>query len=223
MNPIEHLISLLAPHQCLICKKEGSLLCQPCSFTALARSKPSCFKCMASSPSNKTCSSCLTITPILQVWSAALYTGTAQDLVKQLKFQRAKAAATTIATAIHQCLPRMPPDALVCPIPTANSRIRTRGYDQACLVAKHIAKLQNLKYAEPLLRISTTRQVGSSRQERFSQLELAFKVRKPSVIYGKDILIIDDVLTTGATLESAANTLNLYKPRSIKAAVFARA
>jgi ComF family protein len=155
------------------------------------------------------------------MWIGSRYEGTPKELIGLLKFQRAKAAAGTVGWWLHKSIPELSESCVVVPVPTARSRARTRGYDQACLIARRFAKYRNLSYRELLWRNTSTRQVGAGRRERFAQLYNAFILPRPSQVAGKDILLIDDVLTTGATLETAASTLLEYGAARVSAAVYA--
>jgi ComF family protein len=131
--------------------------------------------------------------------------------------------AEPLAEWLSNYLPSFPKGTIVSHVPTVHSRIRLRGYDQAQLIAKLVAKKQRLTYADVLRRTKSTRQVGSTRSKRFQQLHGAFAAHKPRRLVGTHILLIDDVLTTGATLESAAETLRLAGVKKIDAAVIAHA
>jgi ComF family protein len=220
MNPFEFMTALLAPHLCLICKKESRLLCHDCAKKCLVLPKSSCYRCQKKTIDYATCAACLNHSPITHLWASSLYAGAAKELIALLKFQRAKAAATVISDCLDNFLPHLPRDTIVVPVPTANRRVRVRGYDQAELITRHLARRRGLEYRSLLRRVRTTRQVGSSRQQRFSQLEGAFVVQKPRIVTGASVLLIDDVLTTGATLESAATVLSQAGAKQIGAAVF---
>ena len=221
MNPLELLASLLAPHLCLVCRAEGSPLCLPCADAHLEVLPPHCYRCGRPSDSSATCLECRQESALDAVWIGSVYCGAAKELVRLLKFQRAKAGGSVIAEWLHQTLPRLG-NVVISPVPTANKRVRARGYDQAALIARRLARLRRLPCRETLRRSKSTRQVGAGRQERFRQLDDAFAVHKPRKIAGKHILLIDDVLTTGATLESAAKALKKAGAAKVSAAVFAR-
>jgi ComF family protein len=112
---------------------------------------------------------------------------------------------------------------IVVPVPTASSRRRQRGYDQAELIARQLAKLCGLRYTKLLRRRGNSRQVGSSRQLRRLQLADAFYLTHPSMVRGQSVLLIDDVLTTGATLEAAGQVVKQAGSKRVMAAVFAQA
>ena len=111
---------------------------------------------------------------------------------------------------------------IIVPVPTATSRVRQRGYDQAVLLAKEVARQSGLKYTHCLSRTTQAHQVGAGRSQRIKQLSGAFRVTKPDQVMGVHILLIDDVITTGATLESAALLLKKTGAKRIDALVFAQ-
>lgn len=221
MNLIELSVCLLAPHLCLVCKKEGPPVCSLCANNCFTPVPPGCYRCGMSSKDFAACSSCSDATPLTHLWVGTRYADRAKEIIALLKFQRVKATAKVIAERLDACLPCLPPDTIVSPVPTASKRIRARGYDQAQLIAQGVARRRRLPYRETLRRVRTTRQVGAGREERFRQLEGTFTVHKPQALDGRQILLIDDVLTTGATLEAAAKTLKQAGAIRIDAAVFA--
>jgi ComF family protein len=144
----------------------------------------------------------------------------AKELVGRLKFYGAQAAAKQMTARL---LPVLPAEALIVPVPTANKRVRGRGYDQAKLLARELSRQSRLPYLDCLVRSGHTHQVGSSRQQRQQQLRGAFRIIDPAKIRGCCILLVDDVVTTGATLEAAAQTLGIAGADRIEAAVFCAA
>jgi ComF family protein len=115
------------------------------------------------------------------------------------------------------------PDVMVVPVPTATSRVRGRGYDQAKLLARELSRQARLPYLDCLVRSGHTHQVGASRYQRLSQLEGAFRLKDSKKVRGTRILLIDDVMTTGATLETAAGLLKAGGAGQVAAMVFAQA
>jgi predicted amidophosphoribosyltransferase len=149
---------------------------------------------------------------------AAPYTGVPRDLVTALKFGHRLALAGPIAQAIAAAVDPAPLTAVV-PVPPAPARRRHRGFDPAELIAGELAKQLGLPRGKPLRRENGPRQVGRPRSER---LAVPPRVRAVAEAHGRPLLI-DDVLTTGATLAACARALRDAGATGIHAAVFARA
>jgi ComF family protein len=156
------------------------------------------------------------------VAAVTTYETVAKDLVWQLKFQGSQAAAGIMAKQMAS-LVRADARSFVVPVPTATSRVRQRGYDQAKLLARQLAKRRGLLYLDCLRRQGQAHQVGASRRERLSQLATAFRLKSGYNLRDCPIILVDDVLTTGATLEAAASVLHAAGVRHVDAIVFAQA
>ncbi len=222
MNIIELAISTIAPHNCLGCGQTGPIFCDNCRRTALSAPPSRCYRCHQATSQNKTCQNCRKRTGLSHVWVAANYEGNAKKLVYKLKFDRLRAASRPMAAAMDENLPILPSSVIITHLPTANNRVRRRGYDQAQLIAKNLAKRRRLAYQCLLVRKGATRQVGSSRSSRFGQLKGVFSIKNQKALSGAHILLIDDVLTTGASVESAAKTLKAGGAKTIDVSVFAQ-
>ena len=111
-------------------------------------------------------------------------------------------------------------DTVLVPVPTTPGRVRQRGYDQAELLALELGKRTGLQVRQMLTRTTSVHQVGASGALRRKQLTGAFKANNS---IKQKIILIDDVLTTGTTLEEAARTLKEAGCRSIDAIVIAQA
>lgn len=221
MNILERAISVLAPHECLVCEAEGSLLCQNCMHLELITIPSRCYRCHKATRQHSVCANCRRKTGLKHVWVTTEYKGAAKELVHGLKFERKQAAADVIAEWLDEQLPILPKTTVVTAVPTVNSRIRYRGYDQARLIAKAFAFKRNLLYIDLLTRVSSSRQVGAGRKDRFALMDGAFEPKNEKWIASQPVLLIDDVLTTGASVESAAKELRDSGAKSIDAVVFA--
>lgn len=181
-----------------------------------------CYRCHAITKQHSVCKSCKSSVKISHVWVATRYETAAKELLHRFKFERAKAGAISIAAAMDPCIPALPDQVLVCHIPTANSRVRFRGYDQAEEIAKELCRLRGWRRRTIFFRTGSTRQVGAGRKERFDHLEQALRLRKNADIFGKHILLLDDVTTTGATIEAGAKILKQNGAKTVDVAVFAQ-
>lgn len=222
MFVIERLVSVFAPHTCLSCGREGSIVCNWCLPDAVLPLPERCYKCYSASPDSQVCIKCRKSVKLAHVWVRTEYTGLARQLVYALKFNRSQAAAEPIARLMTEALPWLAPNILIAHIPTASSRRRSRGYDHAELLARQLARIQNLRYATLLARQGQSRQVGAKRQERLKQLEHAYYVCNQTPVQGAHILLVDDITTTGATLEAAAKVLKQAGAKTVDAVVFAQ-
>lgn len=222
MPLLDYLFSVIAPHACLVCLKDGKLLCDWCILDAFEPVPSRCYHCKRLTSDFATCLACRRRAPLRHVWVKSQYSGVAKQLLHSFKFERARSAAPVIASAMYETLPYLPVNTILVPVPTATSRVRQRGYDQAVLLARSISKHTGLNMEIVLVRLTQSRQVGADRQKRLKQLEAAFYIKKPKTIKGADILLVDDVVTTGATLEIVARNLKHAGAKSVCAVVFAQ-
>lgn len=223
MSIIDHLLSLLVPYECLGCSTEGSLLCAPCQ-RRLPALPGRCYGCQKLSSGALTCPGCGDdLGGLCRLLARTSYAGIAKELVSGLKFSGTRTAARVMAACMLPLMPDNGGRPVIVPVPTATSRVRGRGYDQAKLLARELSRQARLPYLDCLARDGHTRQVGTSRRQRQLQLQGAFRVKRPGKTRGADIVLIDDVSTTGATLRSAAAALSAEDTGRISAIVFAQA
>lgn len=217
----DRLLAVVAPHQCIGCGIDGPLWCVPCQ-NASARMPERCYRCQRLMAGGRTCPACRRTSGIFSAVAATPYDGPAKTLIWKLKFDGARAAAD-IAAALMAARCSLPAGAVLVPVPTATGRIRRRSYDQAVLLAKALARRRALPYAPLLRRLGQAQQHTATRRQRLQQLRNAFLVPRPARVRGAHILLVDDVMTTGATAEAAAAALKQAGARRVSVIVFAQA
>lgn len=223
MSFIDVFLAPFAPFDCLGCRVEGKLICNVCIKQLHKPSPLGCYRCLRPTTNSLTCIECYKqSTSIRRVQAATVYDGIAKDVLWRLKSNGTQAAARLMAEQMRPLLTPEPDKQLIVPVPTATTRARQRGYDQAVLIAKHISRLSGIRLAQCLIRQGQTHQVGSNRQQRLEQLQTAYRVKHKLLVKDSVIILVDDVMTTGATLEAAAAVLDQFGAYRIEGLVFAR-
>ena len=150
-----------------------------------------------------------------------------QELIKKFKYNYIKELAQPLSQLLIKCrILYFPHNTLVIPIPLYKTRERTRGFNQAELLAKEIAKHFNLPLETNILKrtFPTIPQVDvKDHEKRKANIKGVFALNpEPNVVQGKTILLIDDVATTGATLSEAGKILKKSGANEVWALVVAR-
>lgn len=201
---IERLLEFLAPDCCIVCNTEGLCLCEKCASQALITKKPSCVLCNALTPVGQVCKSCRSGTKLSGASISYRYEGVTKELIKRLKYHQQRSIARYFGARL--ILPDHFRVDVVSFVPSDGKARRARGYNQAELLAKQFAKVNNLPLQTTLLRKKHARQVDLSRKQRLEMIQGNFVSHGASVA-GQNILLVDDVITTGATLRECAKTL----------------
>jgi predicted amidophosphoribosyltransferase len=153
-----------------------------------------------------------------RAWSSASHEGVARDLVTALKFRRLLPVAGLMADRIHWLAPANMLSGAIVPVPTAPLRSLARGFDPAGELAAALADRLDLQLRPCLVRRGGGRQVGKRRAQRIGHPpRIHAKGRAP-----RSVLLIDDVLTTGATLSACACALREAGAIQVFAITFAR-
>lgn len=225
MSVLEASILWLAPPECISCGKEGHTLCKSCSLKIIPYSER-CWNCASLSPKGRTCPRCRRPGSPAHVWIAANHEGLARELLHTYKFDHQRIVAESLAQMMAKNFidnnGSESSNYLVVSVPTATSRVRERGFDHSGLLARNIARKLGLERQSVLGRLGQTRQVGAIRANRQAQITGKFWVKKPAGVVGRQILLIDDVVTTGATLYEASKTLQLAGATRVDALIFAK-
>lgn len=193
---------------------------------------PLCFSCGALAPAEPLCAACrsalryLAAEPVplpgLGAWAPLAYDGPARALVGALKFRGAERVAEAMAAPIALGAPPgvLPAGAALVPVPLHPSRLRRRGFNQAELLASALGRRRGLAIQDILVRSGARgTQMGRPRAERLHALEGSIHARRRAP---EACVLVDDVITTGATLVACAVALRGAGARRVGALAFAR-
>lgn len=220
---VHAVLDLVYPPSCAACGGavgEG-VFCDVCE-AAVDPVPPGCTRCGQPGP-DALCGPCLASPPAFDaVRAGGLLGGPLADAIHALKYRDRPALARPLGTWLAS---RARVDgALVVSIPLARGRRIERGYDQAALLADHLARASKARRARGALRRvrETPPQVGRSRAERAHNVADAFEASGAAVA-GEAVVLVDDVVTTGATADAAATALRRAGARSVVVVALARA
>ena len=163
--------------------------------------------------------------PYKEMRSWVVFEGPIRHALHTLKYRRNMALGDALAPYLVELVRRLDwPAELVIPVPLGMKRMKERGYNQVALLAKPLAFSLGWRYQpRALVRVRETRsQVGLSIAERKENMAGAFRA-DPSLVAGKNILLMDDVTTTGATLSAGASALKEAGAKQVFAVTLARA
>jgi len=215
---LEKTVAIIAPHRCILCSNYNNIVCNSCIKTLPNIAQPLCVFCGAATQDWQPCAGCAPKTALSHVYVAGLYAGAVKDLIHRFKFEHARDAYKPVATFLTTPLPDFNGEWAVVAVPTVAAHIRERSYDHTLLIAKQVAKSLGLSLERPLERSKNTRQVGADRKARAAVAE-SIVPRRP--LRAKKILLVDDVCTTGATLNACAHLLVTLGATEVRAAVAA--
>lgn len=221
-------VSQQVPARCAICHAWPSrVVCNAC-VTRFAQPVPRCTTCALPVPEGVTrCGACLREPPPLDACLAAVnYAWPWSDCVTRFKFGNQPGWAAELATVMRSAPwvePALEQSDRVLPMPLARERLAERGYNQALLLARHLAPRKT--DATLLLRTRhTPAQRELTRAERLRNVRGAFAVdpMRAHELRDQRVVLVDDVMTTGASLHAAATALRQAGVTHVTALVFAR-
>ena len=215
---LEKIIEFIAPDECIICQKEGACMCNECAIAVLKYKKPACLFCNELNLDGRVCKRCRAKNHIYKSTIAYRYGGASKELINLMKYQGRRSVARYLAKGLPQA--DLDDKTMITFVPSDGATRRKRGFDQAELIAKHYAKTQQIKCANLLARSSHERQVGKSRKSRIENVKGNFVALK--TITGKRIILIDDVVTTGATVSECAKVLKEAGAKGIEVLAVAK-
>jgi ComF family protein len=221
----EGALDLLFPPRCVGCRRPGSELCPAC-LAALPRLMGHlCPVCVEPVAEPGLCPRCSARRPAFErVSSAFVYADVVRQAILALKFRGRRGLAPTLAQAAADAIPRPAGGFVVCAVPMHPTREAARGYNHAALLADEFAAVWGLPRlpADALRRVAQTpQQARLTFDERLANVAGAFKAQ-PAAVARANVLLVDDVCTTGATLDACAAALRTAGASSVVGVTVAR-
>lgn len=212
------LLDLIFPKRCVSCRKFGSFLCSMCFAYISFDVETVCIACNKAAIDGITHPGCRQKNTLEGVLASVVYEGTMKKLLHAYKFAPFVKQVEPILISLlyegiiqkelfHKLLKKNP---LLVPIPLHALKLRQRGYNQAEILARALGQKFNLRVADLLKRNkATVSQFALDRKARRENISGAFMIKpeKGKFLKGQTIILIDDVLTTGATLAEAGEML----------------
>lgn len=218
-NPLRDLASFVFPPFCTVCRRAlgplERIVCEDCYDSISPVGPPFCQTC-GTPLRNSRGSHCIRCrekgSPLKKTRAYGLYVGVVVEIVHSLKYGRKPSLARRMAVMMSNVAlsdPVVRRADLLVPVPLHPARLRERGYNQAELLARSVSRTMGLPLSPRSLvrRRATRSQTLLNEEERRENVRDAFLVVREEEVRGKKVVLIDDVLTTGATLRSAGSAL----------------
>lgn len=232
-NYFAPVLAWLFPRTCLGCDCQGAWLCPAC-WRELNTSRPFvCHGCGQEDLTGAFCSRCAGAFPDLnRVWTVGPYhLATLRKSITVLKFESVAELAQPLGALLYRVLMRPALQELfthtrtglvLVPVPLDDARRSQRGFNQAALLAQQVAHLTGLPAVSALHKRARPAQTTLEMDERKNNLRGAFSLTNPLAIFGKTVILVDDVVTTGATALACAAVLREHGARSVSVLALAR-
>lgn len=221
-------LDLIFPPVCAGCGEKGVRWCLSCQDKTVPINGKICEQCgePLHTQNREMCLRCSTGRYYFnQLRSFAIYQDPLKTAIQQFKYQRNLGLAEIFARKMADVVAHTGWHVdLIIPVPLAKSRNWERGYNQSVMLARQLGWIIEKPVNDKVLvRIKETRpQVGLSLAEREINLAGAFKTNKFEIVAGSNLLIVDDVITSGSTMNACAKSLNEAGARSIYGVSLAR-
>lgn len=244
MNLLGRLIDIIYPLRCPICQeffwdncvkeeKSGPSFCRTCFLSFNKIHSPLCPICgrpfVSQVGEDHPCEDCLRGRPFYEATAAPyLYEGSLMTAIHQFKYSHKSYLADSLGPLLADFAGTWINNSdgfLTIPVPLHLKRLQERGFNQSLLLARHVAcrlhtkldflSLRRIKYTSP--------QTGLGKDERRKNVKGAFRLQDPDIVKGKTVLLVDDVATTGNTLNECARVLKKAGCKKVFCLILARA
>ena len=229
------LLDLVFPVRCVNCGKFGEYLCSGCLNQVPVRENFECIGCKQPAPLGQTCRFCQPENPADNLFVVSDYkSGLVQKIIKTFKFRFVAELSNPLSRLAEKYIRRLQKrkgfnifggNPLLMPVQMHQRRENWRGFNQSALLAKSLAEKFQMEYAAGALvkiKNKTPQTDIKERAERLANQKGAFFCAEPEKVSGRAVLLIDDVCTTGATLNECAKVLKENGVKNVMVLVIAR-
>ena len=218
------IFDFIFPRNCYICGLNGKYICQRCRKLIHVNMIQRCHVCGKESRLGFVHRECKESSYLEGLLYVVLYDGKIKTLIRDVKYHFYYAVLSEVGEIMADYLTRYNfEDLIITSVPLHWQRKNYRGFNQSDLMAKEISKNSEYKYIELLKRNSNTKkQATLDRQGRLKNLKGAFALKEDLNLSGRNIIIVDDVFTTGSTLSECAKALKLAGAKNVYGFCFAK-
>ncbi|HEX2987732.1 MAG TPA: ComF family protein [Chloroflexota bacterium] len=206
----QRLLAFLFPSRCVGCGLRGVDLCERCFSTIRPLDSTCCPRCAGPSRFGAICPSCRRYDgPMAGVRAATSYDGVVRKAIHSFKYRHRQTLAASLAALVGMEFRRRPLQVdILVPVPLHPRRLAARGYNQSALLAGELSSLTGAPVADLLERgRETAAQAGLKASQRRTNVRGVFRCSGSAELVGARVGGVDDVCTTGATLEDCARAL----------------
>ena len=207
---LELLFSFIFPSFCKICHVNGRIICQKCFYdNCYINIVQKCVVCSLEVRSGLIHEDCKESTYLDGLLFITLYSGVIKIFILEAKYKGVFSNMKDIGFIMSQYYKNYNlKNVIVTSVPLNKKRLKTRGFNQAEILARSFCKYSNLEYRELLKRTKNTKtQIGMSYMDRMANIKNVFSLIDNVDVKGLNFLIIDDVFTTGSTMGECAKVL----------------
>jgi ComF family protein len=203
----EWLVDAVYVRVCAGCGRRGEWVCRFCAADLPPLSVPGCLRC---GREDRTACECGFLPDEVERLRAVYpFAGWVREAIHKLKYDGERARAPMLADQIVHIADQLQDIDGIIPVPMHPNRLRIRGFNQAELLAARIARTYGIPMMRVLERVEDRgSQVGRSSYDRWIAVEGAFRCTSPISVRNRRVIVLDDVITTGATISSCAVTLS---------------
>lgn len=213
-NIISSTIDIILPQECIGCGRWNTWLCDVCKRSIPLYIDDLCIVCNKPAVYGLVHAGCIHKTPLTGVVASAEDTATLRNVVHCLKYEQVRCFSFFCSELIENRISVHPylsslmmhTDTVVIPVPLHTERLWERGFNQSEMIARHV--FGDLVRSDVMIKNKkTAQQADLDKKHRATNLHGVFEIIKPEVISGKSVIIVDDIITTGATVTELARVL----------------